>query len=189
MLHWYYLSKWFANRSIGSIKYYADNRNANEKKAWWDCCLGKLGEFVARDFLCKHDTSLPKSVEPDINIYEPWEKSWAPDLDFPTVSVDVKSCLNPDFPPSVTFQWGNNNGVGGRDQFFLDSRKSNKQEVVCLVHIDTRQLRGCRVHSIVPRHEALPLFDDPVLEYLKGIKKCLYFSDVEKACQSPFPTT
>ena len=181
--YWRGLCKNFADRLVESSDYYVKNRDADKDKAKKDIALGKIAEFIAAEFIPSIDPSLPTNVVPDITVYSSSKKSWAPDLEFPSLSVDVKSYIVSRFPPSVTFQWANQSGAnGGRDHFFDEARVSARNEIVCLVSMNPSDLRESRVHSIVSRDSALPMFKDPVSERLIGFKKCLYFKDLELSC-------
>lgn len=155
-------------------------RNQHDKEAIINQhAAGKLGEWLVYDALHPY---FPDMSEPDMEIYESNQKSWAPDLsaaglDFIVKSQDKKSRQS--YPESWTFQVSDKSGRGGRDKEVFDNPQPTS--LCVFVSVDFRFAAGA-IRGIIPvpilhKHE---LFRPPEKENLEGIKQTVHFFDLKQ---------
>jgi hypothetical protein len=170
----------------GSQELYTKKRSAT--KASDDILLGKYGEYLVSHWLHNGNGKLP-FLEPDMKVYAASKKTWEPDLRFSSMDkrlpdFAVKTCSpiaakltrkekNDDY--SWTFQNSNSSGNGGTDKLVWD--KTN-EVIVVFVYADTKN-RGGTIVASSPWRKVSCLLGEPIIEKYKGIKKCIYYSDLE----------
>ncbi len=140
---------------------------------------GKLGECAAYRFLVPSCSSL---TEPDFQIYSAKQKTWKPDLACGKDQFHVKTMGKEQssiYGLSWTFQFSNNSNRGGKDTEIFGADPTT-QSFVVFVEIDLK-LGGATIYAVLHAKRLFDenLFRDPKLDYLKGIKKCVYHSDLE----------
>lgn len=164
-------------RSSNNDNYAARNqRNAAVKAR--QIYQGKLGEVAAHRFLAP---SCPSITEPDFNIYPPSKKTWKPDLACGKDQFHIKTMGSEQvslYGLSWTFQFSNAVGKGGKDTEIFNPDPAT-QSFVVFVEIDLKTL-SAYIHTIIHAKRLFDedLFRDPKLDYLKGIKKCVYHADL-----------
>lgn len=162
-----------------SIGYYLKERRAVKPKR--DILLGKMGEFFTSVFI-NEMLSCPFSM-PDFYVYNSKEKSWqedlfyrgncngSPDINVKTCDSNIKRILH-GVDLSWTFQKSNASGFGGKDAIY------NRGGVVFFVYMERFDFNWAKICFSAPWFKIKDLLKDPVKEYLRGIKDCLYLSDV-----------
>lgn len=185
------LYKGFVKKLCGknqSVNYYVSQRNALAKKAEEDIFVSKKTEYLTMVALCKL-FGFPK-IKLDLEIRHGNNKGWAHDLPFNFVdanypNVHVKACTDSTYKYcndySWTFQYGNNNHVGGKDHIF----KSGGNDLVVLIHLSQPASRAATIKAILPTNLVLQqdengykYLKDPLKYNLRGLKKCLYYRDL-----------
>lgn len=175
-----------------SIDYYGKNRNAGDpEKTYWDTFNGKKGEYFASIILNKK-FGFPY-LEPDCSILPGRQKNWDPDLPYnnnhPTLpNVAVKTCSNSTYhycnDYSWTFQYSNNNGIGGQDTL-LDSTDDNYY--IALMHVPKPKENIGILMVFAPWTKVSPYLKDPLSQRLVGLKQCLYFEDLQQNIEELIP--
>jgi len=159
-----------------SSEYYSNERNAS--KAFEDIILGKFGEMYA--VVALNQFCFP-IIKVDTGIYKSKQKNWNCDLPYPGCfpNFHVKTCN--DFTKkfagdlSWTFQYSNIGEKGGKDKLFASSGR----ELVALMHVpDYRRNEGILV-ATGPWIEISKHLRDPVSKKLIGLKKCVYYKDLQ----------
>lgn len=166
--------------------FYRETRNAT--KPLTDIMVGKYGEIFAMQ--CLTAKGFP-SIPVDLAIYAANNKSWAADLPYRGVDgglpdVHVKTCdLNTvrfvsgktiDGQALGRYSWTFN--VGSKDGWGKDSAIDSKRDVVALVYIPSLEARSGTLVATIPTAKLRGLLKPPVSDKLKGIKLCVYDSDV-----------
>lgn len=163
-----------------STSYYTQHRNVKADKAAEDIFLGKKAEFFVCLALTKH-YNIPY-IEPDLEIRKGNKKGWGADIplekyNFP--DMHVKSCSKKTYKYctdfSWTFQYSNNSTKGGKDKLFKDE----KDDLISLVYIDFPQSNIGIIKAIMKWSEVQKYLKDPLKPTLIGLKKCLYYKDIE----------
>lgn len=172
----------FVNEMLGdqqSVSYYNKRRNAS--KAAEDIFLGKKSEYLA--LLAMHKEFGFPLVKPDLEIRNGRKKGWEPDLPFREVdssfpNVHVKACSKFTYDYckdySWTFQYSNNTGICGKDDLFL----SETEDLVALVYVENSRSKNGVIKSVLPFSEIRKHLKDPIKKTLVGLKKCLYYQDI-----------
>jgi len=162
-----------------STTYYTQNRNVKAEKAAEDIFLGKKAEFFVCIALNKH-FNIPL-IEPDLEIRKGKKKGWGADI--PLVQyghrdMHVKSCSAKTYKYckdySWTFQYSNNNGVGGKDKLL----KQESNDLISLVYIIQPNSNIGTIKAILDWEMAKKYLKDPLKPTLIGLKKCLYYEDL-----------
>lgn len=167
-----------------SANYYKKNRNA--KTPVHDIKFGKYGEYAVAYFLYRQ--GFPICI-PDVSIREGADKGW--DCDLPYASKDhnypnchVKTCdqKGSEFVKRVrgeryswTFQYNNASGNGGRDSLFFDLQNS---EIIVFAFVSSVENNKVHIVASGPWNKVNVLLKDPIAYKLKGLKKCIYASDL-----------
>lgn len=170
----------FVNNMGGSINYYNKNRRASKAKD--DIFLGKKAEYFALYAL--HTKCNFPVINLDMEIRKGKAKGWQCDLpfhetypDFP--NVHVKGCNDWTYnycnDYSWSFQYSNKNGRNGRDIIF----SSPETDLVALVYVENARDPSGIVKKILPWEIAKNYLKDPISRMLVGLKKCLYFKDIQ----------
>lgn len=165
--------------------YYVRKRNANPRKIKKDIWIGKLAEVGVAQYVMEQGGPF---LEPDFNIYGGKNKNWDADLPYSKSSsfkdIHVKACdgdtveylkKNGQEDYTWTFQWSNNDGRGGKDKIF------EKNDCVALVYVPTADSHWIEIVCLADVFELIPLLRDPISARLKGIKKCIYWSDLNES--------
>lgn len=159
-----------------SAEYYTSMRSARDPKK--DILVSKIAEIASALWFRKHGFSLP-SV--DFGIRTPEMKGWSSDLKFSgheLPDTHVKSCTNATVDyvgtPSWTFQYANDAGPGGRDALFTDTQS---MDLVVLTQVISYGLVA--VLATGPWRMLYPMLRDPKSPSLQGLKKCIYFYDLQ----------
>lgn len=170
-----------------SIKYYSNFRNTTENKAGDDITYGKYGEILAYYWLKQN--GFPK-VKPDFTVFTGKDKSWDADLPFKNKdplypNCHVKTCT--DYTKQLvgamggyyswTFQFSNNDGIGGKDNLFSGQMDD---DIVVLVYLDRKNKFEGDIIASSPWTNLKPLLKDPIKKDKRGCKKCIYFSSLQK---------
>lgn len=177
----------FASSMAKESEFYRQTRNARDPKL--DIMIGKYGEVFAMQ--CLTALGFP-SVPVDFAVYDNTHKSWAADLPYRALGlglpdVHVKTC---DIETvryvsgkkingisigrySWTFNTGSKTGIGGRDTAI-----SSTQDVVALVYIPSLQAKSGTLVATVPTSMLQGLLKPPLSDKLRGIKACIYESDL-----------
>lgn len=177
----------FADSMNGESEFYRQTRNARNPKE--NIMIGKYGEVFAMQ--CLTAMGFP-SIPVDFAVYDEANKSWAADLPYRALGlglpdVHVKTCdidtvryvsgkVVDGYPVgkySWTFNIGSRTGVGGRDTAI-----SSRQDVVALVYIPTLQVKSGTLVATVPTAMLPKLLKPPISDKLRGIKACVYESDL-----------
>lgn len=142
--------------------------------------VGKLGEVSACRFIAQ---TCPELTQPDFNIYPANKKNWKPDLVCRDNRFHVKTMGSDQaalYGLSWTFQFSNASGKGGKDTEIFGST-TYTQAFVALVEVDLKDY-SAMIYSVLQAKRLFDenLFRDPKLDYLKGIKKCVYHVDLEQ---------
>lgn len=168
-----------------SVEYYRENRNAGlPSKVIKDIKLGKLGEFYAEAGL--RQLGFPK-CDIDTEIRQSGQKGWVCDLPFNALDPNLPNChvktcdtwtKNFAGDLSWTFQLKNVNGGGGRDSLF---GKPTSDDLIAFMYLDTVEGSKAKLMFTAPWRAIISqnLLQDPVVPRLKGLKKCVYFKQVE----------
>ena len=162
----------FSN-SISTTHYSNRNQFDNEKRKQ-DQLIGKLGEFASFEYLKQYNISTP-----DCKIYSSNNKSWEADLHSKENNFHIKSQSleqSKRFGMSWIFQFDR-----GKDLEIFNN-KSNKDFVVFVVVSNKMEQVNsyiCACVSVPFLHEN-NLFEEPVSNKLKGIKKAVYYSSLLK---------
>jgi hypothetical protein len=161
-----------------SAEYYEKHRNAQKEKIFNDIFLGKKAEFIAAQALFQYGLPL---LEPDLEIRKGKAKKWKCDLQYDNIDIHVKSCNKKtlDFCKdySWTFQNANKDICGGKDTLLKNNQ--NKQLVI-LVYLENMMYNIGVVKAIVEFSKIEPLLKDPIKKLFIGLKKCIYYKDLEK---------
>lgn len=185
------LYKGFVKKLCGknqSVNYYVSKRNATANKAEEDIFVSKKTEYLTLVALCKL-FGFPK-IELDLEIRHGTFKGWAHDLPFNAAdpsypNVHVKACTDMTYSYcqdySWTFQYSNNNHIGGKDHIF----SSGANDLVVLIHLPQPASHIATIKAILPTSIVLDreeneykYLKDPVKHNLRGLKKCLYYRDL-----------
>lgn len=164
-----------------SHNYWKENRCAVTPKA--DDSIGKYGELASCFYL--RNQGFPK-IMPDFDIRTGINKKWVCDLPFYAnnnnfPNCHVKTCyiktleIVKEF--SWTFQLSNETYGGGRDILF-DYPKS--KEIIVFVFVPDLKSRYAKIVATSPWFLLQDIMADPILYYLKGKKKCIYYHDILK---------
>lgn len=174
-----------------STEYWQNNRNTNKKKAKMDNKIGKHGELGLYVYLLNRCNFPKVSVDRMLEVREGYNKEWDPDLPFNEQddrypNCHVKTCdertknlvkkLNDKY--SWSLQYANKSGKGGKDPLFSGKLDD---DVMMLMYTPFYGSEQFTLIASSPWGELRPLLKDPVLDHLKGIKKCLYFNDIKEA--------
>lgn len=161
-----------------SADYYENHRNAKRGKILDDIFLGKKAEFVAAQALFQYGLPL---IEPDLEIRKGRGKKWKCDLQYNNIDVHVKSCnrktLDYCKDYSWTFQNANKDICGGKDTSLENIE--NKQLII-LVYLEEMRYNIGVVKAIAEFSKIEPLLKDPIKKLYIGLKKCIYYKDLEK---------
>lgn len=169
------------DRMIESTQYYKQKRNADAGKINKDIFLGKKAEYIALFGLVKQ-YKFP-FILPDLDIRSGKNKGWDDDLPFNKKdktfpNVTVKSCnkatLNYCDDFSWTFQYCNNDGVGGKDKMFSNYSES----LVAFVFMENPLSANGVIKAILPFTSIVHYFKPPLNPKLIGLKKCIYYKDL-----------
>lgn len=159
-----------------SVDYYIKNRSVKAEKAIEDIFLGKKAEYFVSIGLFR-EFKIPYT-EPDLSIRKGKKKGWDADLTIPGVNVHVKACSDKtvkyckDF--SWTFQYSNKSGKNGKDKIFEDDK-----DVVALVYLPNPLSNIAEIKVISYWRDLSEHLKDPLKPTLIGMKKCLYYKDLE----------
>lgn len=154
-----------------------------------DHLRGKIAECWVEKYL-REDLGISVS-QPDFNIYPKGEKNWSSDLHFMLgglrVNCGVKACGLKTLRTtggvwSWTFQLSNKSGYGGRDSF-LDSEQPN--DLMFFTYVPELSGRWCYILACVSADvlNGSGIYRDPVKDYLKGRKLCVYSQDLMRICE------
>ena len=164
----------FTKAMTHSSSYYRRFRNA--KNAIDNIRTGKKAEFFASQFLSQYLEE--PFIGPDLEVHSSQHKSWSVDLPYVRLPAHVKSTTRRD-DMSWVFQWANNKGSGGQDALF----RKYGDDAIILVYLENAEEPVGWIKGVVDVQAAIPLMRDPRMEYLVGLKKCLYLSDLVERCQ------
>jgi hypothetical protein len=160
-----------------SIEYYEFHRNAPKFKVANDIFLGKKAEFIAAQALCQYGLPL---IEPDLEIRKGKGKKWKCDLKYNNMDVHVKACNNKTLiyckDYSWTFQNSNRDTYCGKDELL----ENKSRQLVVLVFLEDMLQNIGIVKTIIEFSQLQPLLKDPIKKTLIGLKKCVYYKDLEK---------
>lgn len=161
----------FANKEYETSKKQRAKRNqTNKQRIIQQNITGKIGEFAVMFHFLDQGRDINS---PDMEIYT-YKKSFDADLTLDGVGLHVKSQSKDSYDrlgkKTWTFQYG---GLGSGHKDPLTYKKS--MENVVFVYIDgmNTEIYGPYSWDIIK-----PLLKDPVIERLKGIKKCIYVDDL-----------
>lgn len=156
--------------------HYARRRQTNEEKIRHQTVVGKMAEYGA--WMCLKAIFNDQMEEPDTKIYPASKKTFNADLNYKDLRFHVKACeVGSKYPQSWIFQWGGNGGEvikGHRDKLFR-TESPNDLIVFCAVSVKDSCVQ---VFGVAPAKDCLVLLKDPVLDWLKGIKKAIYKEDL-----------
>lgn len=185
-------AKVFAAKSVSThIDQYARRRQTDPRQIQHQIEIGKLGEIATSCWLKTvfaepvSDNPSPRALfgvsEPDFEIYDAHQKTFAPDLflfvdGFGQIPIHVKTQDQQSaerFGESWTFQYGIN--VGSDKEIFAP----DPQGYVAFVSVEGNRahIRGIPLVATLHSHD---LFRDPKLAKLRGIKTVVYFEDLER---------
>jgi hypothetical protein len=169
----------FAGQQVGTSRSkYSQRGQSNSQRITKQIADGKMGEMICRQYLLSN--GYPCN-EPDFEIYTARHKSF--DADLQSCSpVHVKTQCSDSasrYGASWVFQAGGA-GFGNKDPL-LDSTSSDWAMFVTLGKLSA-QVIGPLDMCEVRKH-----LKDPVLERLKGIKKCVYLKDIADLAAVPVP--
>lgn len=160
-----------------SCDFYEAMRNAVKSRI--DIFVGKKCEyFTSAHLIYREDYPI---VQPDLTILEPHQKAWTYDLPYPEgyFPYHVKGTTWDNI--SWTFQWNDKLGKYGRDRIF--SKQDNS--MVACVYMKEPESNIGYIKAILPTRDVIPLLGEPEMDYLKGIKRCLYYSDLDPDFKVP----
>lgn len=171
----------FANDSVKTSADKYARRNQNDVyKIMKDIRNGKIGEEAV---YAKVVERFPKISEPDHNIYDKKDKSWAPDLKdadsdlrLAVKSQDFESAVN--FGDSWVFQFGNGGKYDCDTEIF---KEIDPNHYVAFVSLNVPKRKGT-IRAIVKvswLHEK-KLFKEMKKQSLRGNKVAVYLEDLEK---------
>jgi hypothetical protein len=167
-----------------SGSYYSDNRNASTPLN--DIRIGKFAEYaVCMKLRLK---GFPK-IMPDIEIRTGFRKGWDCDLPFKEFDIGfpnchVKTCSQKtsDFAQRATgdkytwtFQFSNVSGNGGRDNLF---NEPNSNELILFMFVPDVVSQKATLVASAPWSKLRRILKDPIVNKLKGLKKCIYSNDL-----------
>lgn len=159
-----------------SVDYYTKNRSVKAEKAMEDIFLGKKAEFFVAIGLQRWCGMA--YVEPDLTIRTGRKKGWDVDLTLKDYNLHVKACSDKtvkyckDF--SWTFQYSNKSGKNGKDKIFEEEK-----DVVALVYLPNHLSDVGEIKVISYWKDLSKYLRDPLKPTLIGMKKCLYYKDIE----------
>lgn len=159
-----------------SVEYYTKNRSVKADKAIEDIFLGKKAEYFVAIGLEQY-CGIPY-VKPDLSIRKGKKKGWDADLVLPEVNMHVKACSDKtvkfckDY--SWTFQYSNKSGKNGKDQIFEENK-----DIVALVYLPNHLSNSGEIKVISYWKDLINHLRDPLKPTLIGMKKCLYYKDIE----------
>jgi hypothetical protein len=170
-----------ARREKKDYKHYAKRNQQDPEKIEGQDYMGKLAEFCCYKTLSSIFSNLK---EPDLSIYHSSNKSFMPDMvgsyKNNILFLSVKSCGDRQINfkrYSWLFQYSNNDGKHGKDtNAFINIQPNN----ICAFTIMNSETCKGRLISLVKTTNIIPLLLDPIIDKLKGIKKCVYINSLDK---------
>lgn len=161
----------FANKEYETSKKQRAKRNQNNKqRIIQQNITGKIGEFAVMFHFLDQGRDINS---PDMEIYT-YKKSFDADLTLDGVGLHVKSQSKDSYDrlgkKTWTFQYGGS-GSGHKDP--LTYKKSTENVVFVYIDAMNTEIYGPYSWDIIK-----PLLKDPVIDRLKGIKKCIYAEDL-----------
>ncbi|MBU1098392.1 MAG: hypothetical protein KKB34_18075 [Bacteroidetes bacterium] len=166
-----YLAKEFANAVVKTVNY-NDCDQYKRTKIENDHFISKLGEEAVYLVFSKYTTDI---IKPDYTIYVGDYKSWSPDLTINKMPLAVKTqktSTSKKYGLSWTFQFSKTR----KDPLLLKS-----EQWVCFVECD--DLNNFLSKVFPPVQIKQLQFREPVLQYLKGKKKVIYYSDLKNCVE------
>lgn len=170
----------FARASVSSSSdKYARRQQFDVEKIMKDIRNGKLGEEGVYKFL---SSKFPELSQPDHNIYDKKDKSWAPDLKDPSgiriavKSQDIESALS--FGESWVFQFNEGKNYDCDTGIF---KEQDDNHYVAFVALNVPKRFGI-IKAIVKvqwLHDK-KLFKEMQKQNLRGNKVAVYYEDLEK---------
>ena len=153
--------------------FYAKRSQGNREKAKLDATVGKAGEIV----VARRLSPVLGGMEPDFGIYGPNEKTWDSDLSVGDTEIHVKT-QERNQSERYGLSWIFQCGRGGTDKSIF-SPEENSLVVFVMVELATR--KG-RIKAILENEDILrlKLFKDPMNDYLRDTKRCVYYRDIRK---------
>ena len=155
----------FAKESVvTSAGYYSSKRNQhNFNKVIKDIYIGKCAEFSVYNLF--NMSGIYEVSEPDVNIYDTYNKSFDCDIYMEDKHIHVKSY----YPSSIEVSW-----VFDPKDSLIHSPTRLDVLALCDLNVD-----GSGVLYIMKALLAIPFYRDPIIDRLKGKKKCIYLNDVK----------
>lgn len=159
-----------------SVDYYTKNRSVKAEKAIEDIFLGKKAEYFVSIGL-EQEFKIPY-CEPDLSVRKGRKKGWDADLVLKDSNIHVKACSDKtvkyckDY--SWTFQYSNKSGKNGKDKIFDDDK-----DIVALVYLPNHLSNYGEIKVISYWKDISKYLKDPLKPTLIGMKKCLYYKDLE----------
>lgn len=191
----------FAEACLESnVSQYAKRKQLNKGKIYNDIVTGKMGEFGV--YLYLKSLGLSKVTKPDLVVYGAKQKSYAPDLvaykkDKKASIVDRETIYShrqfnihcktqsEDSAKRYGYSWilqYGGRGAGNRDDLFSIP---TKDDYMALSYREGNTIHILGFYNFIDLCKKR-LIKDPVLDYLKGIKKSIYFRDIETVHGSEF---
>jgi len=167
----------FAKDVIATNSIYAQRGQTDVARIMLQIITGKMGELAARNYLMGLGK---KCSDVDFSITKNG-KSFDADLVTENKNVHVKSqdiqSANI-FGLSWTFQWGGD-GKGNVDTKIFNTYSQTDAVIFCLVNVETLTVEVKAANHVSWLHKN-NLFKEPTKENLKGKKKVVFYSDIEK---------
>lgn len=155
-----------------SWKQRAKRKQTNKQRIIQQNITGKIGEFAVMFHFLDQDRDISS---PDMEIYT-YKKSFDADLRLDGVGLHVKSQSRDSYDrlgkKTWTFQYGGS-GSGHKDPLIYKKLTEN----VVFVYVDGMETE---IYGPYAWEAIQPLLKDPVIDRLKGIKKCIYVEDLPK---------
>jgi hypothetical protein len=143
---------------FSSLSEYKKRNQDNKEKIINDIYNGKKAEFLVYNFLVSEQK---KISSPDLNIYEKYSKSYDADLHIKDISIHVKShSVNGSYPISWVFQ---------KQDPLLSVIQEHNFLALVVMNEETNYMYLKKVSEVT--------FREPLREYLKETKVCIYESD------------
>lgn len=172
----------FAKSSAESVRFYKTSRNARDPVG--DIALGKYAEIFAMQALTAY--GFP-SIDVDLQIYDKRQKSWAADLPYGDLgtglpNVHVKAC-DDQTVGYIRNKMVNGQLVGRYSWTFnvgngYDTAITTRGELVALVYVPSLAVRMGKLVALVATDVLPKLLKPPLSPKLRGIKKCIYETDL-----------